>query len=182
MVDASSWNIRRMQTEVGQWSRRNFPHNTREEPLLGLIEETGELAHAVLKHRQGIRGTAAQHNEAIVDALADIFIYLLDYCDRSALEAEDLWRVASRGDQHDEGRSLFWAVRQLAWQVGLLAEVGDASPSAAAPLGEGVMRGLHLAARAAGCDLLGCVRRVLPSVLARDWTQNPHHGEAGHGG
>lgn len=69
-----------------EWSERNFPANTPLEPLEGLWEEVGELAHARLKRRQAIRGTAEQHIEAERDAIGDIGIYLLDFAWRVGME------------------------------------------------------------------------------------------------
>jgi NTP pyrophosphatase (non-canonical NTP hydrolase) len=44
-------------------------------PLLGMFEETGELAHAVLKQLQGIRGSYEDHEAKQRDALGDIELY-----------------------------------------------------------------------------------------------------------
>jgi hypothetical protein len=65
-------NFAQLQFEVGEWSRRNFPNNTRTHPLLGIIEEIGEL-------------DAAVGAEDINDAIADAVIYLADYCSRNSL-------------------------------------------------------------------------------------------------
>src|SRR5947209_12487609 len=55
----------------------------------GIFEEAGEIAHARLKRAQGIRGTAAEHDAAEKDALADLFIFLCDYCSRSEIDLEE---------------------------------------------------------------------------------------------
>jgi NTP pyrophosphatase (non-canonical NTP hydrolase) len=63
------------------WVNLNFPPYPGEIPgndsILGLIEENGELAHAHLKAKQGIRGTPEEHEAAMRDAIGDIVIYLL---------------------------------------------------------------------------------------------------------
>lgn len=73
--------IQQIQQEQKAWSERNFggKHGTGYRPLLGVMEEVGELAHAHLKAEQGIR-TNQDHEAARVDAVGDILIYLLDYC------------------------------------------------------------------------------------------------------
>jgi len=48
-------------------------------PLLGALEELGELAHSHLKQGQNIR-VAEKHVENAKDAIGDIVIYLSDYC------------------------------------------------------------------------------------------------------
>jgi NTP pyrophosphatase (non-canonical NTP hydrolase) len=54
------------------------------------MEEVGELAHAHLKHDQGIRGLEDQdlaHTQK-VDAVGDIVIYLASYCTANNIDLE----------------------------------------------------------------------------------------------
>lgn len=100
--------ISQLQLEVGVWSQENFgefrkPHV----PLLGMIEETGELAeteefidphlyvlfttlgrlsHAHIKKEQGIRGNPELHQANKIDAVGDIMIYLADYCGQNGID------------------------------------------------------------------------------------------------
>ena len=80
--------INDIQTAVGLWTARNFPADPADpkrktlQCALGVCEEAGELAHAVLKRDQGIRGTAAEHEAAMQDAIGDVVIYLMDLCCR----------------------------------------------------------------------------------------------------
>lgn len=100
-----------IQAQVGEWARRNFgiaggyvrkapPHSW--QPLMGLVEEVGELTHAFLKRSQGIRGTLEEHNAAIRDAVGDILIYLLDFAEIESLNVqailEETWERVSRRD------------------------------------------------------------------------------------
>ncbi len=78
-------NFAKLQSEVGEWSRYNFPNNEKWFPLLGLVEEQGELFHAVLKAKQGIRGTPGEHRLAMVDAVGDTTIYMMDFCERNSV-------------------------------------------------------------------------------------------------
>ena len=80
----------RFQDEVSAWSRSNFGDGESVDPLLGLAEEVGELCHAFLKRKQGIRGTPAEHQSAIVDAIGDITIYLADFCRREGLFLDEI--------------------------------------------------------------------------------------------
>lgn len=71
-----------------EWADRNFgSEGDGTLTLLGIQEELGELTHAHLKAKQGIRGTQEQHFDAKVDAVADIMLYLLDYCNRQGIDA-----------------------------------------------------------------------------------------------
>jgi NTP pyrophosphatase (non-canonical NTP hydrolase) len=81
--------IRDMQIQHHKWLRHNFPDQTDHQPLLGIVEEVGELAHAALKHEQAIRGmTYSRAREAEKDALGDIFIYMMSYANSRALDLE----------------------------------------------------------------------------------------------
>jgi NTP pyrophosphatase (non-canonical NTP hydrolase) len=73
--------LEQIQAEQKEWSNANFGPQSPTLPLLGVVEEVGELCHAVLKREQGIRRDE-NHLENEVDAIGDICIYLMDYCNR----------------------------------------------------------------------------------------------------
>lgn len=79
-----------IQKQVDEWARKNFGNSPSYHPLLGVSEEVGELCHAHLKEEQGIRGTSEELQEKAKDAIADIVIYLCDYCNRREWDIEDL--------------------------------------------------------------------------------------------
>jgi hypothetical protein len=70
--------IQEIQDEVMAWSEYNFGPQVPGRPVLGAIEELGEVAHSVLKRSQGIRGTAEEHDAKIKDGLADYGVFLLN--------------------------------------------------------------------------------------------------------
>lgn len=95
-----------LQRQNWDWAQHNFPNATPVEPLLGVVEEVGELSHAFLKKQQGIRGSSEQHNAAMADAVGDIVIYLADFCNRNELSLSgcviDAWaRVLQRDWRKD---------------------------------------------------------------------------------
>lgn len=69
--------LQEIQSAVGQWSRTNFPNNTPVDPLLGIVEEVGEFDMAWM----------GDEREAILDSIADIFIYACDFAERNELKA-----------------------------------------------------------------------------------------------
>jgi NTP pyrophosphatase (non-canonical NTP hydrolase) len=71
-----------------EWSEHNFPGRPAHQPLLGVGEELGELYHAHLKREQGIRGSDAEHAAGIEDAVADIVIFLADFCNAEGIDLE----------------------------------------------------------------------------------------------
>ena len=79
-----------IEAEVREWADRNFGDVPTWQPLLGAVEELGELAHSHLKEAQGIRGTTEKHVADAQDAIGDIVVYLIDYCGRRGWSLSDL--------------------------------------------------------------------------------------------
>ena len=91
-----------LQVAVKSWADHNFPDAKPHMPLLGLVEEVGELSHSHLKREQGIRGSSESHFAAAVDAVGDILIFLADYCNRNEIDMgralEITWEKVSQRD------------------------------------------------------------------------------------
>ena len=68
--------IDEFQAEVGAWISRCFPNEDPLERALVLCEEAGEVARAVLKRHQGIRGTRAEWTAELLKELGDVAICL----------------------------------------------------------------------------------------------------------
>lgn len=66
------------QSDVTDWQRANFNQLGVAWTTLGLVEEVGELARALLKREEGIRGSYDEWSEEVRKELGDIFIKLLD--------------------------------------------------------------------------------------------------------
>jgi NTP pyrophosphatase (non-canonical NTP hydrolase) len=83
--------LKELQEESGRWRAANFDPEKRTvfHGLAGVTEEVGELAHAILKSDQGIRGTAEEHKMAAFDALGDIIVYLCSVSDSLGLSLQD---------------------------------------------------------------------------------------------
>lgn len=85
--------LRTIQLEARAWRAMNFPPEKRDpvRQALGVCEEAGELAHAVLKMDQGIRTAQV---EGVEDAIGDIVIYAMGLCDHYELDFETTVRRA----------------------------------------------------------------------------------------
>lgn len=81
--------LRKLQNEVNEWASIQFPDASPYQPLLGIAEETGELCHAHLKGEQGIRHTPLEVYHMKQDAVADILIYLANYCGLNNIDLQD---------------------------------------------------------------------------------------------
>jgi NTP pyrophosphatase (non-canonical NTP hydrolase) len=94
--------LRIAQSHVGNWSKLNFPDNTPLDPFIGIVEEVGELAHALLKQKQKIRQTDTNFQGQVEDALGDILIYMLDFAERNGIDLEyclaHTWNEVSKRD------------------------------------------------------------------------------------
>lgn len=96
------------QQEVYYWVRHNFPKSNAFQQFLGMVEEHGELSeailsllarkgqalgklsHALLKSKQGIRGTREQHVADAKDAIGDELIFLLSLCSYMGWNLSDI--------------------------------------------------------------------------------------------
>lgn len=81
--------LRKLQEKHRSWVEHNFEDRPSWMPLIGVMEELGELAHAHLKKAQGIRGNE-DHDLAAKDAVGDIILYLTDYCSACGYDLEAL--------------------------------------------------------------------------------------------
>lgn len=94
--------LRQLQLELKPWQAHNFPNRQPVEPLLGVAEETGELCHAHLKGVQKIRHTPEEVRSMKEDAVADIIVYLADYCNAEGIDLEAaLFKTWSKVKQRD---------------------------------------------------------------------------------
>lgn len=71
-----------LQVRLYRWQVENQLTSSVELLALGATEEIGELAHAIVKHRQKIRGMEdeTKFREAAGDAIADTVVYLVQLC------------------------------------------------------------------------------------------------------
>lgn len=128
---SEEFSLDNLQDELAPWVEKNFPHTYPAgvlpyRPLLGIVEEVGELAHSHLKQEQGIRGTPEEHETAGKDALADIFVYMCDYATQRGWDVhetvEHVWRkVVSKRD---------WTQNKI---NGKVEEASSPAPLAEAP-------------------------------------------------
>lgn len=183
--------LTRVQGEIREWSSRNFPNNTPYEPLQGMGEELGEMKHAFLKMRQGIRGSAEEHLAALRDGFGDFLIFFLDYSWRDDWEVADVvvpdWRRYGSREEHRRWGS-------LARHIGLLEvwyeerfEIeasGEASDVVRSEYHAGgryliqrVLVDLFDAAYGFDLDLLEILEETWADVKKRNWVVNKATGE-----
>jgi len=69
---------------------------------MGMVEEMGELAHHLLKSRQGIRGGDVDHEAEIRDACADLVIFTMGIASHKGFDlgrvVDETWDQVKRRD------------------------------------------------------------------------------------
>lgn len=112
--------------ERNEWVAKNFPSYEGEIPgrdsILGCFEELGELAHAHLKEKQGIRGTKEEHVAAGKDAIGDLIVYLLGVMEAAGCKPNPQYLPPEYRRPQDHEQALL----RLGLSVGRLG--GPASP------------------------------------------------------
>lgn len=91
-----------LQRKHAEWAIRNFGERDPVDAFFGVTEELGELARAMLKKKQGIRGNSPEHDAKARDAVGDILLFLLDYCTARGWSFNDIvletWRIVRERD------------------------------------------------------------------------------------
>lgn len=91
--------IRELQAEVGKWLEANFDKPNIFLSALVLVEEVGELARALAKGADGIRGGAEHWEEQRRKESGDVLISLMAFCYRADIDLEsafqDGWKIVS---------------------------------------------------------------------------------------
>lgn len=74
-------NVKELQDELHAWRMYNFPDCTPEDQFMGMVEEMGEIAHAMLKWKQGIRiENSIEATSKVRDGVADLTIFMMGLC------------------------------------------------------------------------------------------------------
>ena len=81
--------LREVQNQHRHWVDHNFPNGDREQALLKLIEETGELAHAIYDMKTGTRDSHPKAFGLAADAIGDIFISLVGAASVLGIDFQD---------------------------------------------------------------------------------------------
>lgn len=86
-----------LQHALAAWQNRNFGAQPATNLTLGVCEEAGELAHAVLKAEQKIRGMAAHEacRTAVSDALGDLLVYACQVATVFRLDLGTVFRLTA---------------------------------------------------------------------------------------
>lgn len=98
-----------VQAEHKAWLAKRYPSQAPIEPAVGLLEETGELAHCLLKCQQ-MRGwkhpeqryEGADWSKKFIDAVGDCFIFACSLCNANDWSFEELHDSAAKSNAADK--------------------------------------------------------------------------------
>lgn len=170
--------VSQLQDEHAAWATKNFgERRDLRHPAMGIVEEVGELFHAVLKSEQGIRGTREEHEAAIRDAIGDVCIYAIDYTTRLGLRLKDVLKSESFEVEIKLDDPLFLAVKSATQAYrAATQEVGAAATVIGAEAVDLLTVAMAALCNARGWSLHAVVEETWDAVAKRDWTRNPADG------
>ena len=150
---------------IGQWAEKNFDVF---DPSLGVLEEIGETAHCLLKHKQGIRGF--ENKEfflgELADGIADTAIYCLHSVHLRQVELVEAYLIAEGSGPYS--RTLLGYLGQLAGRL-----VGDEISGPNGELHSDILKQLSELAACYGIDFDAKLELTWAKVSKRDWRVNP---------
>lgn len=163
--------LTRIQAEVAEWAKLNFPKAKLEQPLIGVAEECGELCHAHLKAEQGIRGTPEEHLAAKKDAIGDIMIFLMHYCVLAGIDWIEV-EMCMTGQRNPR------PILDCISSVGLLAQAQDIGVARKHQIVNIALTvgSIHGYCLAYNIDFHAAIRETWASVRQRDWRANKQTG------
>lgn len=144
--------LEKLQEEVHEWSLRNFPNNKPHHPLLGIVEECGELHDSISK-------------EEVEDAIADCVIYMADYCARNGLKLTDTGIEPSNG--------LRWLCHyHLKGEQGIRYPANEITALKQESINK-LVATLKKQCEYDHIDFYGAITKTWLKVKQRDWQKNP---------
>lgn len=165
---------KKLQEELKPWVLHNFGERPKHQPLLGIAEEYGELRAA---------GDVGEH---VLDAVADMVIFMADYSNSNDITLEMAQEPCHQSTDSEE------VMRLMAISIGRLShahlkkeqgirknENHDATKVQA--LGE-LLRQLEYIAVHRGYSLESTVYAVWDRVKQRDWKKDTNKGGESHAG
>jgi len=160
----NGFSLATLQREHEPWRQYNFGDAPAWHPLLGIVEEMGELHEA-------------KTLEDVKDSLADVVVYMAHLCNASGFDLETIAAVAAQmGYRPSEMKEL----RQLAHHF-LKREQGiRGSREEHTAAIKGALAGIYAilldTATEYDIDLLKAVEETWSSVKQRDWKKNAQTG------
>lgn len=172
------FNFRDLQDEAAAWTEHNFPNQKPFEPALGMVEELGEFADAVMRPLQEMMGSAGVPQEALrVFAMASC-LGTIAHCRLKQLQGirgshEELEAEAVRASQTLVQLALYGDANSIR-MPGTSPKALEDSKDAVADL---IIFTTNFCTKM-GWDFQQIVESTWREVAKRDWTKNKVDGSA----
>ena len=161
-----------LQESLYDWQLYNFGDQDNERVLMGICEEAGELCHSHLKLEQSIRGTPAEHEAGMRDAVGDIMIYLLNYMSGVGQKVQ-VFVAREDVEKPENPKVIRESVLTVFRMVGRVAD----EPNSMSRIGHLITALIYLCALK-GWDPEAVTRDTWMQVGQRDWKSFPDTGFA----
>lgn len=163
----TNWTFRDLQTEHAPWVLKNFGDRPAWQPLLGIVEEIGEYEESIT-------------DDEIRDAMADIVVFMSDFCNAMKFDLDGLYAFADDPDVVPTNVTMTTMVGKLCHSFlkktqGIRGNPEDHDAAMRLQL-VGILSLLDQTAQSRGWKLYDVVRETWEKVRLRDWTKNAQSG------
>jgi NTP pyrophosphatase (non-canonical NTP hydrolase) len=186
--------LNELRDDVGRWARRNFgapssgkaEHVVGYQSLLGLAEEIGEIAAAIIEMHSltetdpEIVPLLPNPLDSLRDGVGDAMIYLCDYCSMRGIDMGDWPAPIDHGYMLDSSSAMLGVYRSLGQlmhyhlkeEQGIRHTPQECRDGAETAI-QSLIETLGLLCACMQIDLMICTTAVWEAVSKRNWVDNP---------
>ena len=165
--------LSQIQKELEVWTNYNFGQQDSSIPIMGMIEELGELTHATLKQIQGIR--KKNYLEAKKDAVADLVIYLLNYFNSKQVDISKVGNILYYYKASNEYEHII-NINKYISKIAFFNDTKSGRYNVSIVNSCRLLARLYSYCKLNKFDLLNIVNETWEQVKLRDWKKYPLNG------
>ena len=166
--------LSQIQKELEVWTNYNFGQQDSSSPIMGMIEELGELTHTTLKQIQGIR--KKDYLEAKKDAVADLVIYLLNYFNSKQVDISKVGNFLYYYKESNEYEHII-NIQQCVSKIAFFNDTKSGKYNVPIGNSKRLLSRLYSYCKLNKFDLLDIVNQTWEQVKLRDWRKYPLNGK-----
>lgn len=165
-----------IQNELHEWTMYNFGQQDASIPIMGMIEEHGELTHATLKQMQNIRQSDYLADKK--DAVADLVIYLLNYfnCKQKTIKIIGDFSNVEMPSSYGEYKCIIYINKHIS-NIATFNETRAGIHNIQIGVIQRLLAIINHYCKLNDFDLLTIVNEVWEQVKLRDWKLYPINGK-----
>lgn len=169
----------KFQADLKCWLDYNFPDTTRDQQIMGVVEELGELFECQILYDSGTG--SGQEEKALKDAVGDVVIFLCNYCTKADIS---LCYSIEKWQNHNFGNTTGAAMinlgrlchADLKHQQGIRGYDEEKTRQELHKYIAGVYCSLSNYCRTINLHIESCIDVALEAIKKRDWVVNPVTG------